>query len=67
MDSTVSDKTRSNGWGNNRLRARLEAGEPMVGLTITTINFETAVLGAKHAACFQALGIDVFLCGAVSR
>lgn len=31
----------------NRLRARLDAGEYVVGLTITTSNLETAVLGAK--------------------
>lgn len=46
MDGT-SDITQSNGWGKNRLRARLEAGEFVVGLTITTSNLETAVLGAK--------------------
>jgi 2-keto-3-deoxy-L-rhamnonate aldolase RhmA len=34
-------------WKNNRLRARLDAGEYVVGLTITSSNLETAVLGAK--------------------
>ena len=33
-------------WRNNRLRARLAAGEFIVGLTITSSNLETAVLGA---------------------
>ena len=65
MDSTVSDKTR--GGENNRLRTCLEAGEPAVGLTIITIHLETAVLGSRYAACFQALDIDVFLSGAMSR
>lgn len=32
---------------SNPLRARLEAGELVVGLTISTSNLETAVLGAK--------------------
>lgn len=35
------------GAGNNPLRARLEAGEFVVGLTITTGNLESAVMGAK--------------------
>ena len=39
--------TLSKDWGNNRLRARLDAGEYVVGLTITSSNLETAVLGAK--------------------
>ena len=47
MGSTASDKTELKDWGNNRLRARLEAGEFVVGLTITTSNLETAVLGAR--------------------
>jgi 2-keto-3-deoxy-L-rhamnonate aldolase RhmA len=47
MDTTVPDMTRSNSWGDNRLRTRLEAGEFVVGLTITTGNLETAVLGAN--------------------
>ncbi len=34
-------------WKNNRLRARLNAGEFVVGLTITSSNLETAALGAK--------------------
>jgi 2-keto-3-deoxy-L-rhamnonate aldolase RhmA len=46
MDIT-SDIARSKGWGKNRLRARLEAGELVVGLTITTSNLETAALGAR--------------------
>src|SRR5215469_1596499 len=46
MDIT-SDIARSKGWGKNRLRARLEAGEFVVGLTITTSNLETAALGAR--------------------
>ncbi len=47
METTVSNSVSSSAWGNNRLRARLEAGEPVIGLTITTSNLETAVLGAK--------------------
>ena len=43
----MSETTCNNEWGNNRLRARLEAGEPVVGLTITTSNLETSALGAK--------------------
>jgi len=43
----VPDTTCNGEWGNDRLRARLEAGEPVVGLTITTSNLETAALGAK--------------------
>jgi 2-keto-3-deoxy-L-rhamnonate aldolase RhmA len=39
--------TAIKGWTNNRLRARLEAGEYVIGLTITSSNLETAVLGAK--------------------
>jgi 2-keto-3-deoxy-L-rhamnonate aldolase RhmA len=39
--------TLSKDWSNNRLRARLDAGEYVVGLTITSSNLETAVLGAK--------------------
>jgi len=46
MDGTP-DNTQSNGWGNNRLRTRLEAGDFVVGLTITTSNLETAALGAR--------------------
>lgn len=46
MDS-ASDNTESNSWGNNRLRTRLEAGEFVVGLTVTTSNLETAALGAR--------------------
>jgi len=34
-------------WKDNRLRARLEAGEYVIGLTVTSSNLETAVLGAK--------------------
>ncbi len=34
-------------WKNNRLRKRLDAGEFIVGLTITSSNLETAALGAK--------------------
>ena len=34
-------------WPSNRLRARLAAGEFIVGLTIASSNLETAVLGAK--------------------
>ncbi len=34
-------------WKGNRLRARLEAGEYVVGLTVTSSNLETAVLAAK--------------------
>src|SRR5215469_6294141 len=47
MSSNGSETIQSNGWGNNRLRTRLEAGEFVVGLTITTSNLETAALGAK--------------------
>jgi 2-keto-3-deoxy-L-rhamnonate aldolase RhmA len=47
MGSSASDKTELKDWGNNRLRARLEAGKFVVGLTITTSNLETAVLGAR--------------------
>ena len=39
--------TMSKDWSNNRLRARLDAGEYVVGLTIASSNLETAVLGAK--------------------
>ena len=39
--------TAIKGWANNRLRARLEAGEYVIGLTITSSNLETAVLSAK--------------------
>ncbi len=34
-------------WKNNRLRARLDAGDYVIGLTVTSSNLETAVLGAK--------------------
>jgi len=37
----------STDWPNNRLRARLAAGEFIVGLTIASSNLETAVVGAK--------------------
>lgn len=37
----------SKDWKDNRLRARLDAGEYVVGLTITSSNLETAVLAAK--------------------
>jgi len=47
MSSNGSETIQSNGWGNNRLRTRLEAGEFVVGLTITTSNLETAALGAR--------------------
>lgn len=39
--------TLSKDWSNNRLRARLDAGDYVVGLTVTSSNLETAVLGAK--------------------
>ena len=43
-----TDKTPSTkDWSNNPLRARLDAGEYVVGLTITSSNLETAALGAK--------------------
>ena len=34
-------------WKDNRLRARLDAGDYVIGLTVTSSNLETAVLGAK--------------------
>ena len=43
----TADNTRSKDWKGNRLRARLDAGEYVVGLTITSNNLEAAVLGAK--------------------
>jgi 2-keto-3-deoxy-L-rhamnonate aldolase RhmA len=43
----TSIATAPKDWKNNRLRARLEAGEYVVGLTITSSNLETAVLAAK--------------------
>jgi 2-keto-3-deoxy-L-rhamnonate aldolase RhmA len=46
-DDNVPGDTRSKDWQNNRLRARLEAGEYVIGLTITSSNLETAVLGAS--------------------
>ncbi len=45
-DST-SPATAPKDWKDNRLRARLEAGEYVVGLTVTSSNLETAVLAAK--------------------
>ena len=42
-----ADNAQSHDWKNNRLRARLDAGEYVIGLTITSSNLETAVLGAK--------------------
>ena len=42
MDSSVSEKLDR--MGNNRLRARLEAGEPVVGLTITTSKSNESIL-----------------------
>lgn len=44
-DNTIA--TSPNGWKDNRLRARLEAGEYVIGLTVTSSNLETAVLAAK--------------------
>ena len=47
----IADNTPNNmqpkDWKGNRLRARLEAGDYVLGLTITSSNLETAVLGAK--------------------
>lgn len=34
-------------WKGNQLRARLETGDYVIGLTITSSNLETAVLGAQ--------------------
>lgn len=45
-DST-SSMTAQKDWKGNRLRARLEAGEYVIGLTVTSSNLETAVLAAK--------------------
>lgn len=45
-DST-SIATSSKDWKDNRLLARLDAGEYVVGLTVTSSNLETAVLAAK--------------------
>jgi 2-keto-3-deoxy-L-rhamnonate aldolase RhmA len=42
-----ADNARPERWTNNPLRARLETGEYVVGLTITSNNLETAVLGAR--------------------
>lgn len=44
-DSTIA--TSSGDWKENRLRARLDAGEYVLGLTVTSSNLETAVLAAK--------------------
>ena len=45
-DST-SKAAPQNDWKDNRLRARLDAGSYVIGLTVTSSNLETAVLGAK--------------------
>jgi len=45
-DNTFTATTPGD-WKNNRLRARLDAGEYVVGLTITSSNLESAVLAAK--------------------
>lgn len=45
-DST-SIATVPKDWKGNQLRARLDAGEYVVGLTVTSCNLETAVLAAK--------------------
>ena len=45
-DST-SIATAATDWKDNRLRARLDAGDYVLGLTVTSSNLETAVLGAK--------------------
>ena len=44
---TIPNSALSKDGSDNRLRARLNAGEYVVGLTITSSNLETAVLGAK--------------------
>lgn len=44
---SISIATSSKDWKDNRLRARLDAGEYVVGLTVTSSNLETAVLAAK--------------------
>jgi hypothetical protein len=46
VDST-SIATPQTDWKDNRLRTRLDAGEYVVGLTITSSNLESAVLAAK--------------------
>jgi len=44
----MSDDVSGRGDGNpNRVRARLDAGDFVIGLTITSNNLETAVLGAQ--------------------
>jgi 2-keto-3-deoxy-L-rhamnonate aldolase RhmA len=45
--SNATSNPESKDWKSNRLRARLDAGEYVVGLTVTSSNLETAVLGAK--------------------
>jgi len=44
---SASIDTPPQDWKENRLRARLDAGEYVIGLTVTSSNLETAVLGAK--------------------
>lgn len=44
---SADNATPPNDWKHNRLRARLDAGEYVIGLTVTSSNLETAVLAAK--------------------
>ena len=45
--SSASSNLPAKDWKDNRLRARLAAGDYVIGLTVTSSNLETAVLGAK--------------------